>query len=32
MRKRLYSRLRRESIDINFPANSSPTAYEASGN
>jgi small-conductance mechanosensitive channel len=32
VRKRLYSRLRREGIEINFPTNTSPTAYEPSGN
>jgi small-conductance mechanosensitive channel len=32
MRKKLYSRLRREGIEINFPTNTSPSAYEPSGN
>jgi small-conductance mechanosensitive channel len=32
VRKRIYSRLRRENIEINFPTNTSPSAYEPSGN
>jgi small-conductance mechanosensitive channel len=32
MRKRLYGRLRRESIDISFPASTTASAYEPSGN
>jgi small-conductance mechanosensitive channel len=32
MRKRIFSRLRREGIEISFPADSTPNAYEPSGN
>ena len=32
MRKRIFIRLRREGIEPSFPADSTPNAYEASGN
>jgi len=32
MRKRIFIRLRREGIEASFPAQSTPTAYEPSGN
>ena len=32
MRKRIFIRLRREGIELSFPADSTPNAYEASGN
>jgi len=32
MRKRIFSRLRREGIEVNFPADSTPIANDSSGN
>jgi small-conductance mechanosensitive channel len=32
MRKRVFIRLRQEGIEVNFPADSTPTAYDPSGN